>query len=233
MTAYHDTHIPYLATFAVDMLFMVPFIVFAVIIGQPLSVTTCSDLPKEASKVALPISSLAGQPVSYVIFTGSGRTVCYELMAVWGLIIALCVLFAISSIAAGFLFLGKRRSNSDGSVMGSGGPPGSGTFPGGGGYPMNESQIEMAPHKGSAFSSRSPSIGPDASMPGTPMPHNAMSPAGSFDGPPRRGPPGGFDGPPPPPSPGFTASEAGSRPGSFDERPHPGYPLSPPPPPRR
>ncbi|OIW23913.1 hypothetical protein CONLIGDRAFT_114947 [Coniochaeta ligniaria NRRL 30616] len=209
MTAYHDTHIPYLATLALDTLFLIPFIVFAVIIGQPLSLTTCSDLPATASHVALPISTLPGQPVSYVVFSGAGQTTCYELMAVWGLMIALCVLFAMSAVSAGFLFLGKRRS---GAAVGSGtgGPPGRGTFPGGGGYPMNDSQIEMAGGKGSF--SRSPSFGPGGSRPGTPFSGAGRRPVspGDFDGPmPPRGPPGGFDDSPR---------------GSFDDGP-----LSPPP----
>ncbi|KAB5578724.1 hypothetical protein GE09DRAFT_1052700 [Coniochaeta sp. 2T2.1] len=112
ITAYHDTHIPYLATLAVDSLFLLPFMVIAIVVGQPLSLTTCSDLPSNStSHVALPISSLPGKPVSYVVFSGgAGQTTCYELMAVWGLVIALCCLFAISAIAAGFLFLGKRRA---------------------------------------------------------------------------------------------------------------------------
>lgn len=217
MTAYHDTHIPYLATLAVDVLFLVPFIVFAVILGQPLSLTTCSDLPAAASHVALPISTLPGQPVSYVVFTGAGQTTCYELMAVWGLMMALCVLFAMSAVSAGFLFLGKRRS----AAANRGPPSRQGTFPGGGGYPMmNDSQIEMAGGKGSF--SRSPSIGPNGSMPGTPFSgagRRPVSPAGGFGGPPPpplpRGPPGGFDDSPR---------------GSFDSRrSFDDGPLSPPP----
>jgi hypothetical protein len=233
MTAYHDTHIPYLATFGVDVVFLIPFVVFAIILGQPLSITTCSDLPVNASHVALPISSLAGQPVSYVVFSGAGQTTCYELMAVWGLMIALCILFAVSSISALFLFLGKRRGGGGGPSSLMCGPPGAGTFPGGGGYPMNDSQIEMAPGKGSF--SRSPSIGSNGggSFPGSPMGGPPMSAAGSFDGPPPpRGPPSNFSSPrgsfdSRPGSPGGPSSSRGS----FDDGP-----LSPPPrpgPPRR
>jgi hypothetical protein len=229
MTAYHDTHIPYLVTLAVDICFMVPFIVFAVIIGQPLSLTTCSDLPTTTSHVALPISAIPGQPVSYVVFSGAGQTVCYELMAVWGLMISLCVLFALSAVSAGFLFLGKRRSQRAlgggggmqgmAAMSGGGGAPGmGGYFPGGGGYPLNESQIEMARSSGKGFVSRSPSIGPTASGPGTPYSGGGggarpASPADGFDMPPRG-----------PPQPRFEASPRGS----FDDAG-----LSPPPPMRR
>lgn len=207
MTAYDDTHIPYLATFAVDMLFLVPFLVVAILLGQPLSVTTCSDLPNEQGSVVLPLAASAGQPVSYVVFSGAGRTVCYEIMAVWGLVLALCVLFATSSIAAGFLYLGKRRAAGPRMGIGNGGR---GFMVGGaapGGYQMNESQIEMAPPK--SFS-RSPSLGPQNSAPGSPT---GGFGGGSFDGPPHQRSVGGYD------SPGAPGSPTGSF----------GGPLSPPP----
>jgi len=185
MTAYHDTHIPYLATLALDTALLIPFLVFAVILGQPLSLTTCSDLPKTASHVALPISTLPGKPVSYIVFSGAGgQAVCYELMAVWGLMIALSVLFATSAVSAGFLFVGKRRGLG---AAGGGGGMGGGE---GGGHAMNESQIEMAHGGGGGggkgFVSRSPSLGPSGSAPST----RPVSPGSAFDGPmPPRGPP--------------------------------------------
>lgn len=170
MTAYHDTHIPYLATLTLDTLFLVPFVVFAVILGQPLSLTTCSALPAASGHVALPVSTLAGggRPASYVVFAGAGQTVCYELMAVWGLTIALAVLFAVSAVSAGFLLLGKRRGGG-----------------GGGGYPMaNDSQIEMA-HAAKAdmdFSRSSPSIGPNGgSVQGTTPWRFGQGPGMGFD----------------------------------------------------
>lgn len=52
----------------------------------------------------------AASPVSYLVFVGAGQTTCYELAAVWGLAIALCVLFTVSAVAAAFLWLGKRRA---------------------------------------------------------------------------------------------------------------------------
>ncbi|KAJ9150347.1 hypothetical protein NKR23_g3852 [Pleurostoma richardsiae] len=110
LNAYGDTHIPFLVTAAVDVLFLVPFIVIAVVLGQPLSSTTCSELPKTNSAntfLALPVGN---KGLSYVLFVGAQQTTCYELMAVWGLIIVLCVLFTASGIAALFLFLGKRRA---------------------------------------------------------------------------------------------------------------------------
>jgi hypothetical protein len=177
--------------------------VVAIILGQPLSITTCSDLPNEPGRVLLPLVAPTGQGVSYVVFSGAaGQTTCYELMAVWGLVIALCILFAISAISAGFLYLGKRRAAGSISARR---------------FQMNESQIEMAPPKRSFSQSSSPEPqqfvenrfggpgrpgSPAGSFggqypaseygPGSPTFDNRPpSPAGSFDG------PGGLRSPPP------------------------------------
>ncbi|TPX16024.1 uncharacterized protein E0L32_000358 [Thyridium curvatum] len=120
-TAYDDSHIPYFVTCALDVLCLVPFVVLAALLGQPLSVTTCSDLPRASaadslSFLALPVQQPGGGGgggrghVSYVLFAGAEQTTCYELMAAWGLSIALCCLFAISAFAMAFLFIGKRRA---------------------------------------------------------------------------------------------------------------------------
>ena len=84
-----------------------PYITVAAILGAPLSITTCSELSNNFAAVLLPVPQ--GASVSYLTFTGAGQTVCYELQAVWGLTIVLCILFAVSAISAAFLWLGDRR----------------------------------------------------------------------------------------------------------------------------
>ncbi|KAK2069178.1 hypothetical protein P8C59_003782 [Phyllachora maydis] len=108
LSAYDDTYIPYFATALVDLAIFIPLVVVAAVLGGPLSQTTCADLPASASAVLLPLP--AASPVSYLVFVGAGQTTCYELAAVWGLAIALCVLFTVSAVAAAFLWLGKRRA---------------------------------------------------------------------------------------------------------------------------
>ncbi|KAL1867933.1 hypothetical protein VTK73DRAFT_3898 [Phialemonium thermophilum] len=140
VTAYDDTHIPYLVTAAVDFLLLVPFIVIAVILGQPLSSTTCSALPKPNRLSSLPIPE--AHRVGYPTFVAAaGRPACYELMAAWGLAIALCVLFTISAVAATFLFVGKRRAEAAERKLGGSSRGGSWPL----GYGPDESQIEMVP----------------------------------------------------------------------------------------
>lgn len=195
MTAYDDTHIPYLVTFALDMMFLIPFLVVTILLSQPLSGTTCSDLPNKPGRVLLSSVAPANKTISYEVFSGAaGQTTCYELMAVWGLMITLCILFATSAISAGFLYLGKRRAMP---------PSGVGRFP------MNDSQIEMAlpkrsfsqssrsePHQfnDGGFDAHNAPGGPGRNFngrfgqprdyePGSPTSdHRPDSPAGSFDG---------------------------------------------------
>ncbi|EFX03464.1 hypothetical protein CMQ_392 [Grosmannia clavigera kw1407] len=108
-TAYDDTHFPYVATSALDVLFMIPFIVIAAIFGGPLSSTTCSDYPTVSESSA---HSFLGLPVGNgdILLVGGNQSTCNQIMAVWGFVISLCVLFALSAFAAGLLFLGKRRA---------------------------------------------------------------------------------------------------------------------------
>lgn len=106
-TGYDDSHIPFMATCGLDLAFLVPFIVLAGVLGGPLSVTTCSDISTDTMSILVPLGQ--GSSISYLNFVGSGRTVCYELQAVWGLTIALAILFLSSAVSALFLFLGRRK----------------------------------------------------------------------------------------------------------------------------
>lgn len=118
-TAYDDTHIPYMATAIVDAVFLIPYIVVAVIIGGPLTKTECSTLSESSgngttSTLDQNSTDTSGNgtesQLSYTTFASSDKTTCYKLEATGGLMIALAILFLFSGIAAAFLFLGKRRN---------------------------------------------------------------------------------------------------------------------------
>lgn len=129
-TAYDDTHFHYVATSSFDILFMIPFIVVAAIFGGPLSSTTCSDYPTASDS---PSDSFLSLPVSSsddILLFGGNQSTCNQIMAVWGFVISLCVLFALSGFAAGLLFLGKRRALAASKSLVMGG--------------SSESQIELA-----------------------------------------------------------------------------------------
>ena len=46
---------------------------------------------------------------NYWVWTETSKATCYEMKAIWGLSIALCVLFAFSAICAGCMW--KRQKN--------------------------------------------------------------------------------------------------------------------------
>ncbi|EPE09542.1 hypothetical protein F503_07318 [Ophiostoma piceae UAMH 11346] len=117
-TAYDDTHFPYHATSAVDLLLVIPFIVVAAVLGGPLGAVTCSALPgatyaneSDNDLLAIQVSGSSGstETASYMLFVGDNQTTCYAIMAAWGLTIALSILYAFSGFATGLLFLGQRR----------------------------------------------------------------------------------------------------------------------------
>lgn len=126
-TAYDDTHIPYMATAIVDAVFLIPCIVVSVVLGGPLSQTDCSTLPEQSgngSSISLELNSTGTSSngtesqLSYTSFVGADQTTCHKLQWTWGLMIALCVLFVFSGVAAAFLFLGKRRNGYNGRFFG-------------------------------------------------------------------------------------------------------------------
>ncbi|KAK8034685.1 hypothetical protein PG993_009680 [Apiospora rasikravindrae] len=111
---YYDGLLPLLISAGLDFALMVATIVVAITVGKPLSMLTCEVLPESSS----PSSSLAAsvtyvastqtqgityrnvlsKAVNYFAFVAIDQPHCYEIKAVWGLSIALCVLFAFSAI---------------------------------------------------------------------------------------------------------------------------------------
>ncbi|CAK7212621.1 hypothetical protein SBRCBS47491_001529 [Sporothrix bragantina] len=113
VTAYDDAHVPYWVTAVLDLLFTVPFIVGAAVLGGPLGGFSCSVLPTARNSDLLAIQTKAAtatSPASYILFVGDSQATCYQIMAVWGLAIALCALFAVTGLATSLLFFDRRRS---------------------------------------------------------------------------------------------------------------------------
>lgn len=93
-----------------DLCLLVATIVVAATIGMPLSLLTCKALPESVpSAISSGITmvstaqgvtyrSVLGKAVNYFAFVATDRAHCYEIKAIWGLSIALCVLFAFSGI---------------------------------------------------------------------------------------------------------------------------------------
>ncbi|KAL1889897.1 hypothetical protein Sste5346_008622 [Sporothrix stenoceras] len=113
-TAYDDAHVPYLVTAILDLLFLIPLVVVGVVLGRPLAGFSCSVLAKASPENANDLLAISLTPSSssssFILFVGDNQTTCNEIMAAWGLVLALCVLFAITTLSTGLLLLGKWRT---------------------------------------------------------------------------------------------------------------------------
>ncbi|GKT42959.1 uncharacterized protein ColSpa_03140 [Colletotrichum spaethianum] len=97
-------HAPLLIATAADSALLIAVIVVACLLGKPLSYLNCAALPKSGSTASFMASVTAnintGSALNYFIWVGADQRTCYAIKAVWGLSIALCVLFAFSAITA-------------------------------------------------------------------------------------------------------------------------------------
>lgn len=109
-TAYEDTHFPYMATAIVDTVFLIPFVIVVIILSGQLSNTDCSTLPTESGD-GVGNGTLAS-------LAASDQMTCYKVQGTWGLVIALCILFLLSALAAAFMFRSKRKNGYKGRFFG-------------------------------------------------------------------------------------------------------------------
>jgi hypothetical protein len=106
---YYDGLLPLLISGGLDFLLLIATIVVAVTVGRPLSKLTCENLsqsgsPLTSSQVYVVTSSgsttrnVLNKTVDYFTYVATDQPHCYEIKAIWGLSIALCVLFAFSCL---------------------------------------------------------------------------------------------------------------------------------------
>lgn len=104
-----------------DTLLLLAFTTVSILLGQPISFLNCSLIANtSASTTATSASAFAQSLASNLGKSGStlglqdwaGRTKvnCYEVKGVWGLCVALCVLFACSGVLLPVLWLKARRA---------------------------------------------------------------------------------------------------------------------------
>lgn len=101
-----------------DGFLFIAFIVVASLVGKPLSMLNCTALPAASSMESTTLFSSSAYPIRaaviskslpYPTFVALDQPTCYEIKAVWGLSIALCVLLAFSSLVCVGLWHRLRR----------------------------------------------------------------------------------------------------------------------------
>ncbi|KAH6615886.1 hypothetical protein B0J18DRAFT_291616 [Chaetomium sp. MPI-SDFR-AT-0129] len=116
---YYDNMLPLLLTAILDSLLLIASIVVAALLGKPLSTLNCGILSTESALAANPsVMSSGGLPFAgtvitqtlpYPSFVALDQATCYEIKTVWGLSIALCVLFGFSGLVCVGLWHRIRR----------------------------------------------------------------------------------------------------------------------------
>ncbi len=100
---YFDSLLPFLISCAIDSSLLIALMVVAITVGKPLSYLDCSALPSlSPADTASFLDSVGSNmsKVNYWVWAGASKTTCYEMKSIWGLSIALSILFAFSSVVS-------------------------------------------------------------------------------------------------------------------------------------
>lgn len=110
---YFDSMLPFLVSTGMDSLFLIACIVVACLVGKPLSYLNCKALSSAGGNADAFLKSVASNmgAVDYFVWAGASSDVCFETKAIWGLSIALCILFAVSSIITACLWKRLKAEN--------------------------------------------------------------------------------------------------------------------------
>jgi len=96
-----------------DSMLLIAVIVVACLVGKPLSYLNCANLSSNGGDTTAFVDSVGSNvgKVNYYVWAGASKSTCYEMKSVWGLSIALCVLFAFSSIIAACMWKRQKAQN--------------------------------------------------------------------------------------------------------------------------
>ncbi|KAL2419895.1 hypothetical protein ABEF95_007967 [Exophiala dermatitidis] len=104
---YFDSILPFLISTGIDCLFLIALVVVSVVVGKPLSYLNCKVLDEisKATSSAYDFTSALGNSlnkggaVKYSMWIGTSKATCLEMKSIWGLSIALCILFTFSAVS--------------------------------------------------------------------------------------------------------------------------------------
>lgn len=104
---------------ALDVLLLLAFTIISVLLGRPISHLNCrairsaSAASSAESAWAFAMALASGKEGSAVMgltgWAGSGRAECFQTKAVWGLGVALCILFATSAVVLPVMWYKGRK----------------------------------------------------------------------------------------------------------------------------
>ncbi|MCJ1476293.1 hypothetical protein MMC13_004959 [Lambiella insularis] len=115
-----DSTLPFLINTAIDSLLLIALTVIAVAVGRPLSYLNCQSIGTaddmgSAYDFTMSLGdslNQSGSQLDYNTWVGMTQSTCLEMKSIWGLSIALCVLFALSSICSVCLWRRKPAAAS-------------------------------------------------------------------------------------------------------------------------
>ncbi|EXJ83625.1 hypothetical protein A1O1_07248 [Capronia coronata CBS 617.96] len=118
---YFDSILPFLISTGIDSLFLIALIVVSVVVGKPLSYLNCQVLDEvsNATSSAYDFTSALGNSlnkdgaVNYSQWIGTSKATCLEMKSIWGLSIALCVLFTFSAVSTVCLWKRTKQPAAD------------------------------------------------------------------------------------------------------------------------
>jgi hypothetical protein len=115
---YRDNILPFRGAAGLDAVLLIAVTVTAVIVGKPLSYLNCATLPSSGGDAAAFVESIGSNMsnLNYYIWAGASSPICFEMKSIWGLTIALCILFAFSSICMGCLWKTQKDSKAAGTA---------------------------------------------------------------------------------------------------------------------
>ena len=99
--------LPLLIATAADFLCLIAGIVVACVVGKPVSYLTCSDFPAKGNtanflhSLFVNVKKLKDNTYEWV---DPSKPSCLQIKSIWGMSIALCVLFTLSTATTAFLW---------------------------------------------------------------------------------------------------------------------------------
>ncbi|PFH62803.1 hypothetical protein XA68_11815 [Ophiocordyceps unilateralis] len=108
---YWDSLLPLLISTAADGLCLIGVIAVACVVGKPVSYLSCPKLPDSGNMATFIDSLFRNLSREHVYeWVNPDKTACFEIKAVWGLSICLCILYFMSAVAS--ICLWKRLKGS-------------------------------------------------------------------------------------------------------------------------